>query len=70
MSRVVILKLPMSKSSVSERNTQSVLASQLNKSYYQDDQQAKLMNLQAEVDSLLQQLQDIKQQKLTTNTLD
>lgn len=58
----------MSKSTVSECNTQSLLASQLNKSYYQDDQQAKFMHLQAEVDSLLQQLQQMKQQKLTTNS--
>ncbi len=61
-------KLAMSKSTVSERNTQSLLASQLNKSYYQDDQQAKLMHLQAEVDSLLQQLQELKQQKLSINS--
>ncbi|MBW4641790.1 MAG: hypothetical protein KME23_01985 [Goleter apudmare HA4340-LM2] len=50
-------------SSVSNRNSQAVLA----KSYYQDDQQAKLTHLQAEVESLLQQLQSLKQQKLTAS---
>ncbi|MFB2834683.1 hypothetical protein [Floridanema evergladense] len=35
------------------------------KSVYQADQQLKLLNLQAEVESLLQQLQNIKQQRLT-----
>lgn len=50
-------------SSVSERNSQAVAT----KSYYQDDQQAKFMHLQAEIDSLLQQLQSLKQQKLTAS---
>lgn len=36
------------------------------KSQYQADQQAKFLNLQEEVDSLLQQLQSIKQQKNTS----
>ncbi|AFY43808.1 hypothetical protein [Nostoc sp. PCC 7107] len=51
-------------SSVSERQSQATLISDLNKSYYQADQQAKLKNLEAEVDSLLQQLQNLKDQKL------
>ncbi|BAY14936.1 hypothetical protein IQ244_04080 [Nostoc sp. LEGE 06077] len=51
-------------SSVSERQSQATLISDLNKSYYQADQQAKLKNLEAEVDSLLQQLQNLKEQKL------
>lgn len=33
------------------------------KSLYQADQQAKFLNLQAEVDSLLEQLQILKQQR-------
>ncbi|HEY9295083.1 MAG TPA: hypothetical protein VIQ31_01685 [Phormidium sp.] len=35
------------------------------KSVYQADQQLKLLNLQAEVETLLQQLQSLKQQRLT-----
>ncbi|WP_228061738.1 hypothetical protein [[Phormidium] sp. LEGE 05292] len=35
------------------------------KSVYQADQQVKLLNLQAEVETLLQQLQNLKQQRLT-----
>ncbi|AFY32007.1 hypothetical protein [Calothrix sp. PCC 7507] len=54
-------------SSVSSRNSQAVLNREPAKSYYQDDQQVKFMHLQAEVDSLLQQLQSLKQQKLTTS---
>ncbi|MCC5640394.1 hypothetical protein LC593_32095 [Nostoc sp. CHAB 5844] len=50
--------------SVSERKSQATLVSDLNKSYYQADQQAKFKNLQAEVDSLLQQLQNLKEQRL------
>lgn len=36
------------------------------KSLYQADQQAKFLNLQQEVDSLLQQLQSIKLQRVGT----
>ena len=39
---------------------------QLMKSTYQADQQLKYLHLQAEVDSLLQQLQILKQQRLTS----
>lgn len=59
--------MPTSSSSVSERPTQTLWVSDLTKSYYQDDQQAKLQNLQAEVDSLLQQLQNLKEQRLADN---
>jgi hypothetical protein len=51
-------------STISERECQTVWTQHLNKSYYQDDQQVKLMNLQAEVDSLLEQLQHLKEQRL------
>jgi hypothetical protein len=56
-------------SSVSDRMSQSVWASRLSKTFYQDDQQAKFMHLQAEVDSLLQQLQSLKQQRLAGTEL-
>lgn len=55
----------MTTSTISVENTQSV-ASQLNKSFYQADQQAKLRSLQAEVDSLLQQLKNLDRQRLAT----
>ncbi|MBD2436063.1 hypothetical protein [Nostoc sp. FACHB-110] len=51
-------------STVSERKSQATLVSDLNKSFYQADQQAKFKNLQAEIDSLLEQLQNLKEQKL------
>jgi hypothetical protein len=52
----------MSVSSVSERNSKNSKASSIN-TCYQVDQQAKLINLQAEVDLLLLQLQKLKQEK-------
>lgn len=55
----------MSTSTVSERQCQATLVNDLNKSFYQADQQAKFKNLQAEIDSLLQQLQNLKEQRLT-----
>jgi hypothetical protein len=39
---------------------------ELMKSLYQTDQQVKYLHLQAEVESLLQQLQILKQQRLTS----
>jgi len=56
--------MPTCLSSVSDRESQSNWVSKLTKSYYQDDQQAKFMHLQAEVDSLLQQLENLKHQRL------
>ncbi|MEH2026387.1 hypothetical protein [Nostoc sp.] len=56
--------MPICLSSVSDRDSQTSWVSKLTKSYYQDDQQAKLMHLQAEVDSLLQQLENLKHQRL------
>ncbi|NJL81646.1 MAG: hypothetical protein HC836_24990 [Richelia sp. RM2_1_2] len=52
----------MSVSSISERNSQDSKSSPAN-ICYQVDQQAKLINLQAEVDLLLLQVQKYKQQK-------
>ncbi|KAB8333183.1 hypothetical protein SD80_015095 [Scytonema tolypothrichoides VB-61278] len=57
----------MSTSSVSEKETQSVLASKLNKCYYQAEQLTKFMHLQAEVDCLLKQLQSMKTEKSILN---
>ncbi len=54
----------VSSSSVSDYESQTSWVSKLTKAYYQDDQQAKLTNLQAEVDSLLQELQNLKNQRL------
>ncbi|YAF95914.1 MAG: hypothetical protein AB3A66_25860 [Nodularia sp. CChRGM 3473] len=56
--------MPTYSSSVSERHSQTLWVSDLTKSYYQDDQQAKFQHLQAEIDSLLQQLQNLKEQRL------
>ncbi|MCC5610443.1 hypothetical protein LC612_27760 [Nostoc sp. CHAB 5834] len=56
--------MPTCLPSVSDRESQANWVSKLTKSYYQDDQQAKLMHLQAEVDSLLQQLENLKYQRL------
>ncbi len=41
--------------------------SESTKSLYQVDQQVKFLHLEAEVESLLQQLQIIKQQRLATS---
>lgn len=56
--------MPTYSSSVSERPSQTLWVSDVKKSCYQEDQQAKLQDLQAEVDSLLQQLQSLKEQRL------
>ena len=56
--------MPTCLSSVSDHESQANWVSKLTKSYYQDEQQAKLMHLQAEVDSLLQQLENLKHQRL------
>jgi|UPI00034D9ECF hypothetical protein len=53
----------MTTSSVSNTESQTYWATKLNKCLYQAEQQAKFINLQAEVDCLLRQLQDMKVQK-------
>ncbi|WP_066382280.1 MULTISPECIES: hypothetical protein [unclassified Anabaena] len=53
-------------STVSERDSQTIRVRELAKTCYQDAQQVKLMTLQAEVDSLLAQLQNLKEQRLAT----
>jgi hypothetical protein len=53
----------MTTSSVTTRDLQSSFVSNTSKAYYQEDQQDKLMHLQAEIDYLFQQLQSLKQQK-------
>ncbi|MFN6564695.1 MAG: hypothetical protein RMY28_033540 [Nostoc sp. ChiSLP01] len=59
--------MPTCLSSVSDRESQASLVTKLTKAYYQDDQQAKFMHLQAEVDSLLQQLENLKHQRLAAS---
>jgi hypothetical protein len=53
-------------SNIAERDSQALRVRELTKTCYKDDQQVKFMSLQAEVDSLLQELQNLKQQRLTT----
>jgi hypothetical protein len=55
-------------SSVSDREPQTLLASNLTKSVYKVDQQEKFLHLQAEVESLLEQLQSLKEQRLTATS--
>lgn len=57
----------MSTSGVFDLESQSILATKLDKCFYQADQQVKLLHLQAEVDCLLQQLQNLKMQRLATD---
>lgn len=68
MSFGILLTMPTATSTVSERNCQADLARNLTKCYYQNDQQAKLMDLQAEIDSLLKQLQNLKDERLATTS--
>ena len=51
-------------SSVSECESHVNLVKKLTKAYYRDDQQVKFMDLQAEVDSLLEQLQNLKSEQV------
>ncbi len=60
----------MSTSTLSDRDSQSPWTSRLTKSCYQVDQQVKFMNLQAEVESLLRQLQNLKLQRLSATLKD
>lgn len=60
----------MSTSTISERSSVSQLASNLNKTCYQADQQVKLMHLQAEIDCLLQELQSLNTRRLTCGKQD
>lgn len=55
-------------SNISEVLTNQVRMMEKMKSVYQADQQLKLLNLQAEVETLLQQLQNLKQQRLIEDT--
>ncbi len=50
----------MSTSTISHIDSQVTWASQLNKSLYQIEQQVKFMNLQAEIESLLKELESLK----------
>ncbi|MDJ0795575.1 MAG: hypothetical protein QNJ51_01860 [Calothrix sp. MO_167.B12] len=57
-------------SSVSDRPSHTAGTQKLNnnKCIYQVDQQVKFIHLQAEVDCLLQQLQNLQKQKLSSQT--
>ncbi|OKH35242.1 hypothetical protein NIES2119_20945 [[Phormidium ambiguum] IAM M-71] len=55
-------------SNISEVLTNQVRMMEKMKSVYQADQQLKLLNLQVEVETLLQQLQNLKQQRSTEDT--
>ncbi|MBD2666836.1 hypothetical protein B6N60_02105 [Richelia sinica FACHB-800] len=55
--------MTMTISSVTDTESRASLVSKLTKAYYRDDQQEKFMDLQAEIDSLLQQLQNLKNQR-------
>jgi uncharacterized coiled-coil protein SlyX len=57
-------------SSVDDRMSQSTWATRLTKAFYQDDQQAKLRKLQVEVDSLLEHLQSLKQQRIAATEVE
>lgn len=58
----------MSISSVSNRESQTMVATKLNQSPYKVDQQVKFMHLQAEVDCLLQELKHLQLKRLAVNT--
>ncbi|MFM2064059.1 MAG: hypothetical protein RLZZ507_3730 [Cyanobacteriota bacterium] len=55
-------------SSVASCESHSELVKKLTKAYYQDEQQEKFIDLQAEVDSLLQQLQNLKSERLESSS--
>jgi hypothetical protein len=58
--------MPTYSSTVSERPSQTLWVSDLTKSCYKDDQQVKFQHLQAEIDSLLEQLQNLNEERLVT----
>lgn len=57
-------------STVSHRPCQTVEPKQASKCVYRVDQQVKFIHLQAEVDCLLHQLQNLQQQKLANQSYD
>jgi hypothetical protein len=57
----------MATSTLSERIIQDIPARSASKSCYQADQEVKLLHLQAEVDCLLQELQNLKIQRQSCN---
>jgi HPt (histidine-containing phosphotransfer) domain-containing protein len=58
----------MSTSTLSNQSSNTSQVNQLTTSCYQADQQAKLMNLQAEVESLLEQLQKLQLRRLAVTS--
>ncbi|MBR8837232.1 MAG: hypothetical protein DSM106950_25310 [Stigonema ocellatum SAG 48.90 = DSM 106950] len=60
----------MSTSTLSNHDSQSTWTCQLTKSCYQVAQQVEFLNLQAEVEYLLQKLQNLKRQRLSATSKD
>ncbi|BAZ37188.1 hypothetical protein NIES4101_31090 [Calothrix sp. NIES-4101] len=58
----------MSTSAVTERISQEIPARNASKSCYQADQEVKLLHLQAEIDCLLQELQNLKMQRQSSTS--
>ncbi|WP_169927012.1 hypothetical protein [Brunnivagina elsteri] len=57
----------MTTSTITERIIQDIPAKSLGKSCYKADQEVKLLDLQAEIDCLLQDLQNLKLQRQSCN---
>ncbi|NJL65044.1 MAG: hypothetical protein HC903_28680 [Methylacidiphilales bacterium] len=57
----------MTTSTVAERIIQDIPARSASKSCYKADQEVKLLDLQAEIDCLLQELQNLKIQRQSCN---
>ena len=66
----VLMGDPQPVSKISVTSTQSPRISESDKCPYQAVQQVKLLHLEAEVELLLQQLQSLKQQRLSTVSSD
>jgi hypothetical protein len=64
----LIVDDPKLESEVSAKSANDTRWNESKKSLYQVDQQVKFLHLEAEVESLLQQLQSIKQQRLAPNS--
>ncbi len=57
----------MTTSTVTERIIQDIPALSLSKSCYKADQEVKLLDLQAEINCLLRELQNLKLQRQSSN---
>lgn len=63
MTKTMMTSAPLTESSSRDRVVERMRA------LYNEDQQVKFLHLQAEADSLLQQLQSIKAQRTSEDTL-